>query len=161
MNIYQDPLSLLKGCDNYDDFQIPDDSDCRDCSAFAFYFEYDQEEKIRIKVFPGLAYCIGIFADYGNDARKTSGDSNGSWYIPAYLFLKSFFIRNLSIFLLFDFISVLLSIRTMRLIRHRRKIEEFPVEMRDRQGGVSFISPLVSVYYMLKVTLAIIIERVR
>lgn len=74
-------LSLLKGCDNYDDFQIPDDSDCRDCSAFAFYFEYDQEEKIRIKVFPGLAYCIGIFADYGNDARKTSGDSNGSWYI--------------------------------------------------------------------------------
>ena len=50
---------------------------------------------------------------------------------------------------------------TMRLIRHRRKIEEFPVEMRDRQGGVSFISPLVSVYYMLKVTLAIIIERVR
>ncbi len=49
----------------------------------------------------------------------------------------------------------------MRLIRHKRKIEEFPVEMRDRQGGVSVISPLASVYYMLKVTLAIIIERVR
>ena len=50
---------------------------------------------------------------------------------------------------------------TMRLIRHKRKIAEIPVEMRDRQGGVSFISPLISVYYMFKVTLAILIERVR
>lgn len=50
---------------------------------------------------------------------------------------------------------------TMRLIRHKRKIAEYPVEMRDRQGGVSFISPLISVYYMIKVTLAIIIERMR
>lgn len=50
---------------------------------------------------------------------------------------------------------------TMRLIRHKRKIEEIPVEMRDRQGGISFISPFVSVYYMFKVTLAILIERVR
>ncbi len=50
---------------------------------------------------------------------------------------------------------------TMRLIRHKRKIAEIPVEMRDRQGGVSFISPFVSVYYMFKVTLAILIERVR
>lgn len=50
---------------------------------------------------------------------------------------------------------------TMRLIRHKRKIGELPVEMRDRQGGVSFISPLISIYYMVKVTLAIIIERVR
>ena len=49
----------------------------------------------------------------------------------------------------------------MRLIRHKRKIEEVPVEMRDRHGGVSFISPLRSVYYMIKVTLAVIIERMR
>lgn len=50
---------------------------------------------------------------------------------------------------------------TMRLIRHKRKIAEIPVEMRDRQGGVSFISPFISIYYMFKVTLAILIERVR
>lgn len=50
---------------------------------------------------------------------------------------------------------------TMRLIRHKRKIAEVPVEMRDRQGGVSFISPWISIYYMIKVTLAILIERVR
>lgn len=50
---------------------------------------------------------------------------------------------------------------TMRLLRHKRKIEEIPVEMRSRQGGVSIISPLISIYYMVKVTLAILIERVR
>ena len=49
----------------------------------------------------------------------------------------------------------------MRLLRHKRKIAEVPVEMRSRHGGVSFISPLVSIYYMIKVTLAVIIERVR
>ena len=50
---------------------------------------------------------------------------------------------------------------TMRLIRHKRRIAEVPVEMRNRQGGISFISPIRSVYYMVKVTLAVIIERVR
>lgn len=49
----------------------------------------------------------------------------------------------------------------MRLIRHKRKIAEISVEMRDRQGGVSFISPMRSVYYMVKVTLAVLIERMR
>jgi hypothetical protein len=49
----------------------------------------------------------------------------------------------------------------MRLIRHKRKVAEVPVQMRERQGGVSVISPWSSVYYMIKVTLAIIIERVR
>ena len=49
----------------------------------------------------------------------------------------------------------------MRLIRHKRKIAEVPVEMRSRHGGVSFISPINSVYYMFKVTLAVIIESVR
>ena len=41
------------------------------------------------------------------------------------------------------------------------KIEEIPVVMRERQGGVSSITPKKSVYYMIKVTLAILIERMR
>lgn len=49
----------------------------------------------------------------------------------------------------------------MRMLRHKRKIAEVPVEMRSRHGGVSFISPFVSVYYMIKVTLAVLIERMR
>ncbi|MCM1179161.1 MAG: glycosyltransferase family 2 protein [Clostridium sp.] len=50
---------------------------------------------------------------------------------------------------------------TMRLLRHRRKVEEIPVRMRERQEGVSSISPFKSIYYMFKVTLAVIIERMR
>lgn len=38
------------------------------------------------------------------------------------------------------------------------KIVEVPVQMRDRLGGESSISPLKSVYYMIKVTLAIILS---
>ena len=38
------------------------------------------------------------------------------------------------------------------------KIVEVPVKMRDRLGGESSISPLKSVYYMIKVTLAIILS---
>ena len=41
------------------------------------------------------------------------------------------------------------------------KIEEIPVIMRERQGGVSSITPKKRVYYMVKVTLAILIERLR
>jgi glycosyltransferase involved in cell wall biosynthesis len=41
------------------------------------------------------------------------------------------------------------------------KIEEIPVIMRARQGGVSSITMKKSVYYMIKVTIAIIIERMR
>lgn len=37
-------------------------------------------------------------------------------------------------------------------------IKEVPVSMNERQGGVSSISPLRSVYYMIKVTLAILIS---
>ena len=36
-------------------------------------------------------------------------------------------------------------------------ITEIPVEMHERQGGVSSISPLASVYFMIKVSLAILI----
>ena len=40
-------------------------------------------------------------------------------------------------------------------------VREVPVIMKERQGGVSSISPFKSVYYMIKVTLAIIIEKMR
>lgn len=46
-------------------------------------------------------------------------------------------------------------------INNRMKIEEIPVIMKERQGGVSSITMKKSVYYMVKVTLAIIIERLR
>lgn len=41
------------------------------------------------------------------------------------------------------------------------KVEEMPVVMKEREGGVSSISLKKSVYYMIKVTLAILIERIR
>ena len=46
-------------------------------------------------------------------------------------------------------------------LNHGLKIEEIPVIMRARQGGVSSITMKKSVYYMIKVTIAIIIERMR
>ena len=39
------------------------------------------------------------------------------------------------------------------------RIVEVPVEMRERQGGRSSINPLRSVYYMIKVSLALILAR--
>lgn len=50
---------------------------------------------------------------------------------------------------------------TVKVICFGMKVEEIPVIMRERQGGVSSISLKKSVYYMIKVTLAVIIERVR
>lgn len=41
------------------------------------------------------------------------------------------------------------------------KVEEIPVVMRERQGGVSSITLKKSVYYMVKVSLAIIMETLR
>ncbi len=41
------------------------------------------------------------------------------------------------------------------------KVEEIPVVMRERSGGVSSISMTKSVYYMIKVTMAILIECIR
>ena len=38
------------------------------------------------------------------------------------------------------------------------RVMEVPVEMRERQGGVSSIRPLHSIYYMVKVSLAIIMR---
>lgn len=43
----------------------------------------------------------------------------------------------------------------------KKKVEEIPVIMRERSGGVSSISLKKSVYYMIKVSLAILIERIR
>lgn len=48
-----------------------------------------------------------------------------------------------------------------RLLRHKYKVKEVPVKMRERSGGVSSISPRKSIYYMIKVTLAILVERLR
>ena len=47
------------------------------------------------------------------------------------------------------------------ILRKGMKVEEIPVVMKERQGGVSSISAGRSVYYMIKVTLAILIERIR
>lgn len=47
------------------------------------------------------------------------------------------------------------------ILRRKMKVEEIPVVMYEREGGVSSISMKKSVYYMVKVTLAILIERIR
>lgn len=47
------------------------------------------------------------------------------------------------------------------ILRQKKKVKEIAVIMKERQGGVSSISPKKSVYYMIKVTLAILIERIR
>ncbi|WP_207750401.1 glycosyltransferase family 2 protein [Mordavella massiliensis] len=47
------------------------------------------------------------------------------------------------------------------VLRRRMKVEEIPVIMHEREGGISSISLKKSVYYMIKVTLAILIERIR
>ena len=49
----------------------------------------------------------------------------------------------------------------MAILRKGLKVAEVPVIMREREGGVSSISMKKSVYYMVKVTLAILIERIR
>jgi glycosyltransferase involved in cell wall biosynthesis len=46
-------------------------------------------------------------------------------------------------------------------VRNGLRIGEIPVRMRTRQGGTSSIRRLRSVYYMLKVSLAILIDRLR
>lgn len=51
---------------------------------------------------------------------------------------------------------------TIVTILHRGgKIRELPVIMHERTGGVSSISPKKSIYYMIKVSLAILIEILR
>lgn len=50
---------------------------------------------------------------------------------------------------------------TVAVLRCKKKVEEIPVIMRERNGGVSSISMKKSVYYMIKVSLAILIEKIR
>ena len=47
------------------------------------------------------------------------------------------------------------------ILKEEKKVKEVPVIMRERAGGVSSISPMKSIYYMIKVTLAILIEKIR
>ncbi len=39
------------------------------------------------------------------------------------------------------------------------RIQEVPVQMRERQGGTSSINALRSVYYMIKVSTALVMKR--
>lgn len=48
---------------------------------------------------------------------------------------------------------------TVNVILHGMHVEEVPVLMKEREGGVSSISFFKSVYYMIKVTLALIFKK--
>ena len=47
------------------------------------------------------------------------------------------------------------------LLKRKMKVIEVPVQMKERQGGESSINASKSVYYMIKVSLAILIENLR
>jgi len=47
------------------------------------------------------------------------------------------------------------------ILRQKKRVKELPVVMRERQGGSSSIRCGKSVYYMIKVTLAILVESMR
>ena len=47
------------------------------------------------------------------------------------------------------------------ILRKGKKVTEMPVVMRERKEGRSSIGGVKSVYYMIKVTLAILMERLR
>lgn len=47
------------------------------------------------------------------------------------------------------------------VLKDGKTVIEMPVEMRERHGGVSSINIKRSVYYMIKVTIAMIMERIR
>lgn len=47
------------------------------------------------------------------------------------------------------------------ILNRGKKVKEYPVVMRERMEGTSSISPTKSVYYMVKVTLAILLEMLR
>ncbi len=50
---------------------------------------------------------------------------------------------------------------TVLVFKHRLRLAEVPVKMREREHGESSITFLRSVYYMLKVTLALLVAMVR
>lgn len=49
----------------------------------------------------------------------------------------------------------------MAILRMKKKVTEVPVVMREREEGTSSIGTARAVYYMIKVTLAILMERLR
>jgi len=49
----------------------------------------------------------------------------------------------------------------VRLHKKKFKVMEIPVEMKERQGGTSSITPLRSVYYMIKVSIVLLINSIR
>ena len=49
----------------------------------------------------------------------------------------------------------------VRLHKRGFRVSEIPVEMLERQGGASSITPLRSVYYLIKVSLALLINSIR
>ena len=49
----------------------------------------------------------------------------------------------------------------MKMILKKKKILEMPVEMRKRIAGKSFITPVKSVKYMVKVTLSLLMAKLK
>ena len=49
----------------------------------------------------------------------------------------------------------------VKLHKKNFRIIEVPVQMRERQGGTSSITPIKSIYYMIKVSLALLINSIR
>lgn len=47
------------------------------------------------------------------------------------------------------------------ILKKKKKVEEIPVVMNAREAGVSSISPVRAVYYMIKVTAAVVMAAVR
>lgn len=47
------------------------------------------------------------------------------------------------------------------LLKKKKKVKEIPVEMNAREEGISSISPVNAVYYMIKVSMAILFAAVR
>ena len=46
------------------------------------------------------------------------------------------------------------------VIKRNKKVVEVPMKMRERQGGVSSINIRAGLYYMIKVTISVIVERI-
>lgn len=49
----------------------------------------------------------------------------------------------------------------MTILKEGAKVEEIPVKMNAREEGVSSISPSKSIYYMVKVSIAVLIAAIR
>lgn len=47
------------------------------------------------------------------------------------------------------------------ILRRGYEVEEIPVKMNERQGGISSINVKNSIYYMIKVSIAIFLEKIR